>query len=305
MFIGNNNAVKLLKKTIESGKVSHAYLFSGPESVGKFTLAKEFAKNIISEKNTDFTLLPNKVKEDILPDLIILEPEIEEKRGITKEMDIKIEKVREIQKNLSLFPYQGKYKVLVVNNAHKMTEESQNALLKTLEEPNQTSIIILITHEEGRMLPTVKSRCQKIKFNLVPNSEIKELISSSPSGRGVKGEGVDNKEQLISLSLGRPGLAIRMIEDKAELELRRDALEKLKSLSKAGINQRLKIAEELSKNISETVKKMELWIWTLHSPALKNVKLFKIIEKIDKSLDEIKNTNANARLVLENLLLNL
>ncbi len=299
MIVGHSKIIELLERIIGKNNISHAYLFSGPESVGKFTLAKIFARNIIS--GTKLPLLPSGKSADVgndnlIPDLVILEPEVEEKRGITKERDIKIEKVREIQKNLSLFPYKGKYKVLIVNNAHKMTEESQNALLKTLEEPNATSIIILVAHEEGKILPTVKSRCQKIKFNLVSDDEIKKNLSSAAPA---------TLEQLISLSLGRPGLAVRMIKDKEEFNLRRDALEKLKSLPKAGINQRLKIAEELSKNISETVKKMELWIWALHAPALKDTRLFKIIGKMDESLNEIKNTNANAKLVLENLLLNL
>ncbi len=293
MFIGNNNAVKLLERIIKSGKISHVYLFSGPESVGKLAIAKIFAKGIMTRQSFASILSSMKVndKNAILPDLIILEPEIEEKKGVIREMDIKIEKVREIQKKLSLFPYKGEYKVLIVNNAHRMTEESQNALLKTLEEPNETSIIVLVTHEEGKILPTVKSRCQKIKFNLVPANEIKEKSSAS--------------DEIISLSLGRPGLAIRMNKDEEEFDLRTDALKKLRSLPKAGINQRLKMAEELSKDISGAIKKMELWIWSLHDPAQKDIRLFKVIEKIEKSLDEIKNTNANTRLILENLLLNL
>lgn len=290
-IIGNNNAVKLLERTVNGEKVGQACIFSGPENVGKFSLAKNFAKRIISGKDINLTSLFNKVKEDVFPDLIILQPEIEEKKGITRKLDIKIARVRESQKDLSLFPYQGKYRVLIINDAHRMTEESQNALLKTLEEPNPTSVMILITHEEGKILPTIKSRCQKIRFGLVLDEEIKKELKVS--------------DEIINLSLGRPGLAVGMNDNNDELELRRDALNKLKSLPQAGINQRLKIAEELSINISETVKKMELWIWILHTSALKDTRLFKIIERIDTSLDEIKNTNANTRLVLENLLLNL
>lgn len=300
MFIGNKKAVKLLERIIKGKKIAQAHIFSGPESVGKFALAKIFSRAIINDHSFSSMLgsvEENSEKETLPLDLVILEPEVEEKKGIKKEKKIEIERIREIQKELALYPYQGKYKVLIINNAHKMTENSQNALLKILEEPNPTTIIILVTHEEGRILPTIRSRCQKVTFNLVSPDEIKEKIPSISKGIG--------SEEIMKFSLGRPGLARKIAESKDDLNFRREALEKLKSLSKAGVNQRLKIAEKLAKNISETTAVLELWIWALHVPALENVKLFKIIGKMEESLDDIKNTNANARLILENLLLNL
>ena len=140
-FIGNKKAVTLLEKTIQSGKVSQAYLFSGPEAVGKFTLAKFFSRAIISNQSFTSILRNIKVnagKDNFLLDLIVLSPDVEEKNGIIREKDIPIEKIRNAQKELTLYPYQGKYKVLIINDAHKLTEQSQNALLKTLEEPNST-----------------------------------------------------------------------------------------------------------------------------------------------------------------------
>lgn len=297
MFAGNHKAVKLLDQMISGKRWSQAYIFSGPESVGKFMLAKMFSCAVIN-KEMHSAMLGNTDEERSLPlDLIILEPEVEEKKGIKKEKKIEIERVREIQKELALFPYQGRCKVLIINNAHKMTENSQNALLKTLEEPNLTTAVILVTHEEGRILPTIKSRCQKITFNLVSAEEIEKKIMST--------SGSIDSEEIIRLSLGRPGLAKKIIDNNDDLNFRREALEKLKSLPGAGTNQRIKIAEKLAKNISEATVVLELWIWALHVPALKNAKLFKIIERIEKGMDDIKNTNANARLILENLLLNL
>lgn len=235
--------------------------------------------------------------ENFSPDLIFLQPEVEEKKGVKKEKKIEVEKIREVQKSLALYPYQGNYKVLIINNAHKLTESSQNAILKILEEPNPTTIIIFVTHEEGRLLTTVKSRCQKIAFNLVSPDEIKEKMPALSSQ--------SDREEIINLSLGRPGLVQKIINDGEILNFQRAALGNLKTLSKTGINQRLMLAEKLAKNLSEATAILELWIWILHVPALKNIKLFKIIKKIEESLDDIKNTNANARLILENLLLNL
>lgn len=293
MFIGNKKAITLLEKTIQSGKVSQAYLFSGPEAVGKFTLAKIFARIIILNQTNTTLLYSNMVNAEIkkILDLIILEPEIEEKKGIIKEKEIPIEKIREAQRELALFPFAGKRKVLIINDAHKLTEQSQNALLKTLEEPNSTSIIILITHKEAKILPTIKSRCQKINFNLVPDGEI-----------SVKSAEMKN---IALYSMGRPGLAVNMINKKEEFIFVKEALEELKYLSSAGVNQRLAKAEEVSKNRIEAIIKMNCWMWLLHKKSRTEPKFFPILGKIHKCLDEISNTNANARLMLENLFLNL
>ena len=312
-MIGHQKIIKLLSRSIEKNKVAQAYLFSGPEGVGKFTLAEKFVKSLISEE--DFTILCNMVKKGsadkrgenkkFLSDLIILKPEVEEKKGIAKEREIKIERIREVQKEMSLFPSHGNYRALIVNNAHKMNKASQNALLKTIEEPNETSIIILITHEEGKLLPTVKSRCQKIKFNLVADSEIEKLLEDAE----ILGKDPAFKNKIISFSAGRPGWAVKITRDKKELYSRENTLEEFKKIPAMNIAQRLEMAEEFSKNIPEAIKKLEFWVWIMHSGAMKDFKnasrFFKIIEKLEDSMKKLKNTNANGRLVLENLIMNL
>lgn len=306
-MIGCQKIIKLLSRSIKKNKIAQAYIFSGPEGVGKFTLAKKFAKSLISEM--DFKPASKDLKnKKFLSDLIILNPEVKEKKGVTKEREIKIEKIRNVQKEMSLYPSQGNYRILIINNAHKMNKASQNALLKTIEEPNETSIIILVTHKEGALLPTVKSRCQKVRFNLVADEEIKKLLDDS---RLLSGNPItkNSKEKIISLSAGRPGWAVKMARDKKELYWRENALEELKKISAMNIAQRLEMAEKFSKNIPETIKKLEFWTWILYSQVKKNVsqapQFFKIIEKIDRSADELRKTNASGRLILENLIINL
>jgi DNA polymerase-3 subunit delta' len=288
MFIGHQKTINLLEKSLKSGRIAQAYLFAGPESVGKFTLAKDFSAKIIDGENYSL-------------DLIILEPEIEtNKKGIAKEKEIKIEKIKESQKELSLFPYAGKYKVLIINNAHKMTESAQNALLKILEEPNKTSVIILVTHEEDKIIPTIRSRCQKIQFNLVSPKVIEEKLFSGSAG-----------EEITFLSMGRPGLAVKMKENSEEAELLKNIRERFESLPSSGINERLKLAEEMAQNIPEAAKKLKFLIWIMQEETMKNpespkaIENLKIAEKIDESLEQIKNASMNSRLILENLLLNI
>lgn len=295
MFIGNTQALKLLNNSLKNGKISQAYLFSGPKSVGKFTLARFFAESIISGKNAlgsdNISLSGNNF------DILVIEPEIEEKRGIKKEKDIKIEKIREAQKKLALYPYSGKKKVLILNNAHRMTISSQNALLKNLEEPNETSVIILVTHNDSEILPTIKSRCQKINFSLASGEEIRKMLGNKKE-----------MNELVFFSMGRPGLAFRLMEDRNELENQKKELDCLKKFSDMGINERFKLAEKLSSDTAQALKKFEFWIWVIRLEAMKKIIgegffSFKTINKIEKSLETIKNTNANARLSIENLFL--
>lgn len=298
MFIGNAKAINLLNKAIENGKISQAYLFSGPESVGKFTLAKIFASSLILEQDTlNSDNISLEITSRNIPDMLIIKPEIEEKKGIVKEKELKVEHIRRAQKDLSLFPYSGKYKVAIIDNAHKMTVSAQSALLKTLEEPNETSVIILVTHNDSKIIPTIKSRCQKVNFFLASPGEIERMIGKDK-----------NAKEIGILSMGRPGLAFELQGDNEKLEARKNDLEYLKKFQEAGINERLKLAEKMASDTAKAVKKLEFWTWVIRLESLKNDNRqgffsFKTIEKIEKSLETMKDTNANTRLVIENLLL--
>ncbi|EKE15843.1 MAG: hypothetical protein ACD_11C00103G0045 [uncultured bacterium] len=299
MFIGNKKALSFIEKTLAKGSFSQTYIFSGPEAVGKFFLAKVFAVSLINDSALDFDFNFQE-KSDF--DLIVIAPEIEEKKGITKEKIISIEKIREVQKQLALFPNYGKRKVLVIDNAHKMNISAQNALLKILEEPNSTSIIILVTHEEGKILPTIKSRCQKINFGLVSGDEIMEMQNSYDP---------DAAKDCVLLSMGRPGFFVDMINNKEKLDFYREARESLGKIRSMDLNERLILADKISKNIYSTIKIMNVWIWILRKNALEKMDVFavgknyEIIEKIEETISVLKNTNVSGRLVLENLLINI
>ena len=127
--------------------------------------AVEFAKKVTGE-----------LDKKINPDIIIISPETGEKDGKIKKKDIKIEKIRELQQALSLSAYFGKYKVAIIDEAEKLTNASQNALLKTLEEPPQKTVIILITENVDKIIPTVKSRCVIKKFGLAKKKEIVDSL---------------------------------------------------------------------------------------------------------------------------------
>lgn len=291
MFIGHNREVSFLNRIVKGGHVDHAYIFSGPENIGKYLLAKIFARSMIEGikelklNSCDFV--------QFLPDLLLLEPEVERVKGVLKEKLISVEKIREVEKNLSLYPYSGKYKILLINNAHRMSVQSQNALLKTLEEPNPNSIIILVTHQIEAILPTIYSRCQVLKFGRVSSSQIrKEIADLSELG-----------DKLAVL--GKPGLVVNVCQNEEIRHQYEEAVKVLRQLSSMNINERFNLADSMSKNTTESISTLELWSWLIHEKAIDNIKLFKVINKINNTLKQIKTSNSNVKLALENLFLEL
>src|SRR3972149_5064453 len=161
-IIGHRKIRERLKKLVAENKVSQGYLFFGPESVGKSLCAEEFAYQLVSQLNFQSS---NDQPHPL--DVHIVRPETETKRGVTKQKSISAEEIRDALIFLSRFPASGKFRVVIVEDAHKLSQTAQNVLLKTLEEPNTTSVIILVTHEIGVILPTILSRVEKVRFDYV------------------------------------------------------------------------------------------------------------------------------------------
>jgi len=302
-FIGNKKAVSFLERVIGNDSVAHAYIFSGPDQVGKRTLAELFARCLILDVPFDIEINQELtgVNAAHKSDLKILTPVVEEKGGVSKQKDISVSQVREAQQFLVAYPYLGKKKVLVVDDAHKMTVSAQNAMLKILEEPNSTSMLILITNEIDRILRTISSRCQTINFGLVADAEMEKELASADLA----------DVQTTILSMGRPG---RMIEFSSNPEIAREQYVQLQELV-AAVNfsqtQRLALAEKYSKNVPETINSLRLWVWKLHSDCDKNgdveyiSRAHGIIGKINECISNLTTTNASGRLVLEKLFLSI
>jgi len=140
MLIGHKKQWEFLKSKFESDQLSHAYLFSGGEGIGKKTFALAFAELIGCK----------------FPDLMIVGPE--------EGGEISIKKIREVQSFLAYKSYNGGYKIVVVDDAHLMNQESQSCFLKTLEEPKGKTLLLLVTSKPDMLLSTIASRCQNVKF---------------------------------------------------------------------------------------------------------------------------------------------
>ena len=166
-----NHVVSFLLSSYQNNRFTGCYLFIGKDGTGRAKVAKEFAK-LINCKDADLDscgecLKFRKIDQDKHPDVHWFSP---------INNSITISQVRELEKNIYLKPYESQKKVFIICDAQCLTEESSNALLKTLEEPPGDSVIILIVNDTKTLLPTISSRCQKIVFNSFDESAIKDIL---------------------------------------------------------------------------------------------------------------------------------
>jgi len=198
-IIGHDRVVRLLKSIVENDRLSGAYLFLGPEGVGKGAASIEFAKVINCENKgidaCEECVSCRKIKSLNHPDVFIIQKGKESRF-------IKIDRIRDIAYQASLKPYEARKKIFIIIDAEDMNEEAQNALLKMLEEPRANQVFILTSSMISGILPTVISRCKVIKFNLLSQAQIRELL--------IKKQGLDETEaELFSrMALGSPARAI-------------------------------------------------------------------------------------------------
>ena len=170
---GQEFAKKYIINSIKKGSINHAYMFEGIEGIGKETFAEEFSKLLLDVKHLENT-----------PDCIRIKPDGN---------SIKIAQIMELQSDIIVKPHK-KYKIYIIDKSEKMTIEAQNALLKTLEEPPEYAIIILVANNKETLLPTIRSRCEIIKFTPIPLVEIKRYLIN---------EGIDENRANLLASFSR------------------------------------------------------------------------------------------------------
>jgi len=298
MLIGHQKQWQFLKKSAKSGKISHAYLFSGPEHLGKKKIALEFVK-LINEWQGPAE--DGRVVGGWSPDLILIAPQ--------QGGEIQISQIKELIQKLSLKSYSAPFKCAILDKAHLMNQEAQNCFLKTLEEPKGKTLLVLITESPEMLFPTIRSRCEIIKFFPVKAAEIENYLEN---------QGISRKEsaQIIKLSMGRPGLAIDFISDPQKLENQKRIIKELIEISKSDLSSRFQYVRDLSKN-PNLKEILEAWLFYFRSillgsltpkfksPGYTPPRLKNILKKIQSTIFLISNTNINSRLALEILMLEL
>ena len=225
-IIGHDRQIEILKRALANDALAHAYLFSGETGVGKRMTAYALAAALNCDAPTAVGgcgACPacRRVAAGIHPDVRIVMPEsrdeqllatLSAKEAGKASTEIKIDQVRRAQDSISLKPSEGRKKILIVDGAESMNEASQNAFLKTLEEPPGDSLIILITSMPRSLLPTIRSRCQEIVFQPLPRHVLASVIEER---RGLSG---DDAWFIAALSQGSLGSALAMDVQKERSE---------------------------------------------------------------------------------------
>lgn len=279
-IIGHEGNKKFFNAIIGGGELSHTYLFWGQEMIGKKTFALELYRLI------------NKREEisDADADLKILYPKTLE--GETK---IYIEDARDLKKFLSLRPRVGPYKCAIIDNADKLTVEASNAILKTLEEPQPHTILILISAKPKSILATIRSRCEAIRFNSVSEKSISEYLED----KKIKKE---DKEFLIKTANGRIGWLINTINQNSLSDIRK-SIEELGRITKQGVAEKITFSKKIFE-AGDYLERINDWMNYLSSEIV-NKESAKILKGLAKLYPIISEPSFNHRLALENFLINI
>ncbi len=252
-IIGHEWAVSLLAEHVAQGRERHAYLFTGPQGVGRKTLAIRFAQALccpepVSPGQPCQTCSTCRRFEGLLhPDLSILQAENE--GGV-----LRIDQVRDLQHSLSLAPYEARYRIALVLRFEEANAAASNAMLKTLEEPPGKVILLLTAKGAENLLPTIVSRCEVIKLRPL---SIEQTSAGLQRLRGIPAETAD---KLAHISGGRPGYALRLYEQPELLEQRQLALEDLLKLLGSSRRDRFAfVATSLEQKI-DVRNELQVWL---------------------------------------------
>ncbi len=313
--IGQEHLIDMLTKSLKEKDFFHAYIFEGPAGIGKRYTAFNFAKGILCNSGTydacESCISCSKMNHFCHPDY----------HYIKSEDSIKDRQIEEIQKAMSKKPYTSQNMVFVIDGAETMTKRAQNRLLKTLEEPNKNNIIILLTENLSRILPTVVSRCMTLKFKPLSDEKICFYLKHKYSA--------DNKniEILAAFSKGRIGMADEMYCSKTFRKRREKSIEIARKMARPdeGFFDLIHELDGEKIDFPFFLDMMEYWYRDIafvsfvgyHEKILMNVdypdalleeankigyeKAVKIVEILEEAKKEI-NLNFNFNMVIKNML---
>ena len=291
-IIGNNKIKNELIKAFRTNSIAHSYIFSGQYGIGKKQIAIEFAKMILCLNKDNAPCGECKscleLENDNNPDFNIIKPDGK----------IKIDQIRQMLEKVYEKPIISDKKVYIIDDAETMTVEAQNCLLKTLEEPPEYIVIILITSNESNLINTIKSRCLKLTFNPLENSEIKQYLEKNFDFQNVS-------ETMLEIFEGSIGKALKV---KEKQELYNNIETTLSNFSCESVIDLINNATEIYKgkeNINEILEYFNIYFLKKakeeYNNASKYVKAIEIVEDTKKRLVY----NSNYDMTIDNLLINI
>jgi DNA polymerase-3 subunit delta' len=253
---GHRHAQAVLERAVSSGQARHAYLLTGPESIGKTTLALAFAQLLECPRRAPSGTEPcgecpgcRKVAHGTHPDVALVAPP-QGKRTLD------VETVREVLRAASLAPSEGAWRVFVIPEAERMLLPAANALLKTLEEPPPGVVLLLTCAAPDLLLPTIVSRCQLVPLQPLSAPEVAEALERRWQVSAAEAQ------ELASLANGRLGWAVRAHTEPSLRTKRAELLATLVRLASTGRDERLRQSGALAPDVASAQQTVELWtLW--------------------------------------------
>jgi DNA polymerase-3 subunit delta' len=346
---GHPGALRLLGGAISLGRVSHAYLITGSAQVGKRTLALDIARAVNCTPSPDMfgeTPQPpcgrcapcDRITRGLHADVRVIDVNTElpsadgrsesgQGSNPRSRKNIRIEHIAELQREASLKPFEGRRRVFIVDEAEAMSAEAANRLLKTLEEPAEEVMIVLVSASPDSLPPTVVSRCQRIELRLVPREEIERALVDR------FGAEPEDAAVLSRIARGCPGWAIDALNDPTAMDKRTQSAQRILSVLTGDIEERFRYAREASTTFTRDraagTAEIETWLdwwrdvafaanglekhvvnadWlpslSAVGSALKSGELSAAVDAVERTLDALR-ANAMPRLALEVMMLDL
>lgn len=327
---GQDHILKQLEPSLAQGRLAHAYLLVGPAHIGKMTLALGLAQAVNCAQSQ---VAPCgdcshclRIAQGKHADVRVIGVTQRDENGPTRTV-IGIADIKESLRQASLKPFEGRCSVIIFDGAELMSDEAANALLKTLEEPPPQVLILLLTANEDALLPTILSRCRRLNLQPVGKDQMVERLTVEHEVP------LEMAQRLALMSRGCIGWAINAVNDPQILEQRAADIQQIKETCQIGLQQRFNYANELAvrffRDRDSTKELLYLWLrwWRdlvlikegveeyvqdqdelthlrLQASQLSTLQIVGFIKALNQTLEAL-DSNANPRLALEVLMLNL
>lgn len=295
--IGHEKELLQIEADLMQNNLSHAYLFTGPSKIGKFRIARSMA-GILQCPNNFCHTCPTciQIEKGCHLDTIELSDDGE---------SIKINTIRDIINRLNMTGH-SKYKILLIQNIDRLTDEAANCILKTLEEPTGKTIFIFTATQINDVMPTIISRMRGVKFKKLPDHVLKQALKE-------RHPEIDKEtlDQIILLSLGRSGSAIRLLSNTESFQELKEMYRNIEFLVEtASISARMLPMQDLSRDPKKTEIFLSLLAYYIRKKMLQSdsfkskQRSMEIIKELHRAIDLLKR-NVNPRLLLENIMIKL
>ncbi|MDA1011001.1 MAG: DNA polymerase III subunit [Chloroflexi bacterium] len=246
---GQDGAVAAVRHALASGNLSHAYLITGPDGVGKRTLAYRLAQTLVSPMADDATVpdlstrAARQIESDELPDIERIAisgicDESSHDHAKDNSTRIRICQVRRMERVASLAPYASPRRIFIVDTADQLQIDASHAILKTLEEPPANVLLLLLATDPDALLPTIRSRCQELPLHPYSHAALAEVLATDPD--------VTDPAGIARIARGRYGLARRMLMDPTLPVMMESVVTEAQRLARASRNERFDYAERLA-----------------------------------------------------------